>query len=551
MTVLSELVAKLTLDSSNYDAGLEGAEKKTKSSMSAIGASMTATGRTMQRTGGIMTASLTLPIVAAGVKMVDMASALEESRSKVKVVFGDMADSIEDFASTAAMNLGMSTQEVLAATGTYGNLFRSMEIGVDASTDMSMGLVTLAADLASFNDMDPTLVLDKLRSGLTGETEPLKVLGINLNQASIQAKAMEMGLMGAGEQLTASAKAQASYALIMEQTVLAQGDFARTSDGMANSSRQLKAQLSDLSGELGTKLLPIGLKIVTVLSGLIDKFTNLPEPVQNGILVFLGVVAALGPIITIIGTVMTAIGGLISAWGAVSGAVAGASAAFTAAIPVIGAVVAPFLPIIAILAAVGVAIYLLHLAWKNNFMGIQDTVKLVTDNIKAVFSAFVAILKGDWTGAMQILKDAWNNTWDAITGRINWIKEKIVGLGATLKGITLPDWLIGHSPSPFEKTLAGIATAMDKVIGKTPSLDFSSTANAPSRNMAGGLQLAGFGDKLDAAFAGISTPASAARQGPGASGQAPKGMEVVQHIYNQVDAQAILGQLLDLLEERR
>ena len=145
----------------------------------------------------------------------------------------------------------------------------------------------------------------------------------------IQAKAMEMGLMGAGEQLTAAAKAQASYALIMEQTTLAQGDFARTSEGLANQTRIMKAQFADLSGELGNKLIPIGLKIITVVSGLVDKFSNLPEPVQNGILVFLGVVAVLGPIITIIGTVMTTIGGLISAWGAVSGAVA-------AAIPVIG-----------------------------------------------------------------------------------------------------------------------------------------------------------------------------------------------------------------------
>jgi len=90
-----------------------------------------------------------------------------------------------------------------------------------------------------------------------GETEPLKTLGVNLNQATIEAKAMELGLIGLDGELTASAKAQASYALVMEQTALAQGDFARTSEGLANQQRILKAQVGDLRAEIGTALLPI------------------------------------------------------------------------------------------------------------------------------------------------------------------------------------------------------------------------------------------------------------------------------------------------------
>src|SRR4030067_27587 len=83
-----------------------------------------------------------------------------------------------------------------------------------ASAGMSMGLVTLAGDLASFNNMAPEEVLEKLRAGLTGETEPLKSLGVNLNQAMIQARALEMGLWDGIGTIDANAKATASYSFI-------------------------------------------------------------------------------------------------------------------------------------------------------------------------------------------------------------------------------------------------------------------------------------------------------------------------------------------------
>jgi hypothetical protein len=190
------------------------------------------------------------------------ASDLAETVSKVNVVFGDQADKILDLGKTSATALGMSENAALAAAGTYGNLFRAMGITEESSADMSVGLVKLAADLASFNNMDPTMVLDKLRAGLSGETEPLRSLGVNLNQATIEAKALELGLWSGSGAITAAAKAQASYALILEQTTLAQGDFARTSDGLANSQRVLEAELADLSAAIGKELLPIWLDLV-------------------------------------------------------------------------------------------------------------------------------------------------------------------------------------------------------------------------------------------------------------------------------------------------
>ena len=194
---------------------------------------------------------------------IQKASDLAETQSKVKVVFGDSAKVIERMGRTSAAALGMSTNAALTAAGVYGNLFRAMGLTETKSAEMSTGLVQLAADLASFNNMDPTIVLDKLRAGLSGEVEPLRTLGVNLNMARIRTKALELGLADATGELTAAAKAQATYALIVEDTTLAQGDFERTSDGLANTQRALAAEMENVQTKIGEKLLPIMLQLAT------------------------------------------------------------------------------------------------------------------------------------------------------------------------------------------------------------------------------------------------------------------------------------------------
>lgn len=203
------------------------------------------------------------------------ASSLGEATSKVGVVFGSASQQVLDFAKNAATGLGQSEAQALAASGTFGNLMRSLGLSESASADMSTSFVTLASDLASFNDTDPTQALDALRAGLTGEAEPLKQFGVNLNAAAIEAEAMRLGVMKAGGDLTDAAKAQAVYSLVMEQTALAQGDFARTSGSLANQQRTLSAVWGDVTAKVGTALLPVlqrmaGFVLDTVMPAVAD-----------------------------------------------------------------------------------------------------------------------------------------------------------------------------------------------------------------------------------------------------------------------------------------
>jgi hypothetical protein len=198
------------------------------------------------------------------------ASDLEEAQSKVNVVFGDGVDDINKWAEGSASGFLMSKRAALEAAGTYGNLFQAFGIARPAATEMSKTLVELAADLASFNNTSVEDALLALRSGLSGETEPLKRYGVAINQARLEQAAMTSGIWDGTEAMTAGQKAQAAYALILEDTALAQGDVARTSEGLANSQREMAAKIENAQAEIGKAWASIQLGAIRVIETLTD-----------------------------------------------------------------------------------------------------------------------------------------------------------------------------------------------------------------------------------------------------------------------------------------
>lgn len=215
---------------------------------------------------------------------IEGASDLNESMSKVEVVFGSSADEIKKFAANSATALGQSKQQALEAAGTFGNLAVSLGVPQEKAADMSKSLVQLGADLASFNNTSVDDALTALRSGLSGETEPLKRFGVAIDDATLKQKALALGLIDTTSGVLPPAiRAQAAYALIMDRTKTAQGDFARTSDGLANKQRILSARLTDLKTTIGKALLP-------VMSGAVSLI------IDKGIPAFEGLGRAIAPV---------------------------------------------------------------------------------------------------------------------------------------------------------------------------------------------------------------------------------------------------------------
>ncbi|RTL08427.1 MAG: hypothetical protein EKK62_07665 [Acidimicrobiia bacterium] len=222
------------------------------------------------------------------------ASNLAEAQTKAQVVFGDSIASVQAFGDTAAESIGQSERQALEAAGTFGNLFRAIGLSEQQSAEFSVTLTTLASDLASFNNASADEALTALRSGLVGETEPLKRFGVNLNEATLKAKALQLGLAEGTGALDANAKAQAAYAIILEQTALAQGDFERTSDGLANKQRIATAEYEDARAELGEGLLPIMKQATDIGITMTRAFSALPEPLQLTTVGIAGATLAVG-----------------------------------------------------------------------------------------------------------------------------------------------------------------------------------------------------------------------------------------------------------------
>ena len=413
-STISSLLVALGLDISEFKKGLADAKGEAQSGGSSIASGLS-------NVGGIAVASIaTVGAAAVGfvASTIGPASDLNETMSKVDVVFGSSAKSVQAFGDTAANSMGMTKNAALTAAGTYGNLFRSMGMTTDTSANMSTGLVKLAGDLASFNNMDPTEVMDSLRSGLSGMTEPLKKLGANINEATLKQKAMQMGLWDGKGTMDAASKAQATYALIMEQTTLAQGDFGRTSGGVANQQRIMAANFEDLQAKIGTGLLPM----MSALSTTLLKLFNSPE-VQAGIATITQGIADFAA--WVVANIPTAIAGFESlvAWfranpGVIVAAlgvigVAIATFAVTSAIS-LWAVVAPLLPIIAIIALIGAAIYLLYLAWTNDWGGIQEKTAAVVGFVKGLIDGAMKFINDLTTGKLGVVSEVWKTTWDTI-----------------------------------------------------------------------------------------------------------------------------------------
>jgi len=214
----------------------------------------------------------------AAVKVIDLASDLSESQAKVGEIFGDSAVEIEKFAATAASALGQSKQDVLNAAGTFGVFGKAAGLtGTELST-FSNDFTALASDLASFNNTSPQEAIDAIGAALRGEAEPLRRYGVLLNDAQLRQAALELGIYDGNGALTAQQKILAAQKLIYEQTADAQGDFARTSGGLANQQRILKAQLANAATTIGTTLLPIATKLFSFIA---DKLIPIVERVSQ------------------------------------------------------------------------------------------------------------------------------------------------------------------------------------------------------------------------------------------------------------------------------
>ena len=195
-------------------------------------------------------------LVGAGGYAVKLASDLDEVQNVVDTTFGKNAGKINEWAKNAATAFGMSELQAKQFNGTIGAMIKSMGLSDEQVLSMSMSLTGLVGDFASFYNLDHETAFEKIRSGISGETEPLKQLGINMSVANLEAYALAQGIDKSYNSMTQAEQATLRYNYLLSVSKDAQGDFAKTSDSFANQLRIAKLNVEDLASGIGEILIP-------------------------------------------------------------------------------------------------------------------------------------------------------------------------------------------------------------------------------------------------------------------------------------------------------
>lgn len=200
-----------------------------------------------------------------------LASDMTEVQNVVDVTFGEMAKDINDFASTAIEQFGLSELNAKKFSSSMGAMLKSSGIAGEAVRDMALNLTKLSADMASFYNLDNEEMFRKIMSGMSGMTTPLKELGINMNIANLEAYALSQGIRKSWQQMSQAEQTMLRYQYLLSVTGDAQGDFARNAHTWANQTKILKQQFETLKGTIGAGFINILMPVVKGLNTLIKK----------------------------------------------------------------------------------------------------------------------------------------------------------------------------------------------------------------------------------------------------------------------------------------
>lgn len=426
-TTLNKMSTELDATNKKIDVQSSGWTKFGEK-MSSIGEKMKSVGEGFSNVGSKLSMSLTAPILGVGTAAVKLASDLNESLNKVDVAFGKSANGVKDWSNSTLKSFGIAKGTALDMASGYGDMATSMGVPKEAAAKMSEKLVGLAGDLSSFKNIGIGEANTALTSIFTGETESLKKLGIVMTQANLQEYAASQGIKKKIQDMTQEEQTQLRYNYVLEKTKNAQGDFAKTSGGTANSARIFQESLKQLGETMGQNILPVITPIIQKLSEIVQHFGKLSPEMQKTILIIGGIAAAIGPVLLIIGKLITIGGTLSTVFGAISTAVGATGGVLAVLTGPVGIVVG----ILAGLVTAGVLVY-------KNWDTIKAKAKELSTAIATIFNSIKTSIVNTWentkttctntfTGISNFLKDTWNSVKTTTESVWNGIVKGVIAI---------------------------------------------------------------------------------------------------------------------------
>ena len=280
ITKLTTGLQKLPTTLNKINKEIDGTKNRSRSSGKGL-YSFLSTGLTGFITKGTL-ALRTLRSFWSGIQgLVDESANYTESLNLFTVSMGSYAEQATAFVEKFSNALYVDPSSLMQYMGAFQNLITGLGVGADKAYTMSTTLTQLSYDLASFKNISIESAFEKLQSGISGEIEPLRNMGVALSVATLQELAFSLGIDKSVSSMTEAQKAQLRYIQILKSSSNWQGDMARTLVSPANAIRVIQQQFTLLARAIGNVFIPILMASLPYIMVFTQELTKLANKLAN------------------------------------------------------------------------------------------------------------------------------------------------------------------------------------------------------------------------------------------------------------------------------
>ena len=238
-----------------------------------------------------LSSTLKLGTLVAGIKgvsstigkFVNLSNDYIENVNLFNVSMGSMAGTAKEFVDNFSDVLGVDPSNVMRYTGIFNTLAEGFGIADEEAYTMSKNLTQLSYDMSSFLNIPIEEAMQKVKSGFSGEIEPMRAVGVALDEASLQETAYALGIDKKVSAMTRAQKTELLYYQMMQRTTVMQGDMARTLLQPANALRVLQQQFTQLGRAIGNIFIPILTALIPYIQVIVKWLTAAAQAIANAL----------------------------------------------------------------------------------------------------------------------------------------------------------------------------------------------------------------------------------------------------------------------------
>lgn len=417
---LSQLFVKIGAKTDGFEKTMGNVQNK-----------MRKVGNSISNTGGTLTKFVTGPIAGAGAALGALATKTgnyADSVLDLNAATGLSTDNIQEWQAVAERAGTKST----VLTDASRQLTKAMSRGDEGSANMKRGLKKLGLTFEELSNASPDERMEMVTEALKAIKDPTQraIVGQQLLKNSYDDLAPILD-MSAEKIEKVKSEAKESGKVMSNESLNSANNFREGMDNlkqsMTGAGRSIATKIMPILNNrfipmLQEKVIPAVVNFASTVVNIIEAFTNLPEPIQGAILIFTGFLAALGPVLVIVGQLITAFSTIMPIIGTVGTIIAGVAAG----------------PLIAIAGAVASAI-LIWMKWEEIVKFVKWFSNKIIKFISPLSESIVKIFNWMKKHTVGVFQDMWSGIKTIINSVISGVNKMIEGLNKIK--IDIPDWV--------------------------------------------------------------------------------------------------------------